>query len=326
MAAETLPEVLVKRGLPAALSVLESVRQQILKAIKELGKNQAAILNRARIILARHEPILARILRDSLLTAWLTGAKEIGQQASIPMAGGPMRTPPPNMDSGLGGEPVVRFPQIETASKWLADREAILPSEFNLLDQDARRAAFTISRVQSLESIRRIQDLLRKDLEKGGTLKEFQRDVAAELEGALSPWEMENLYRTENAKAMAAGQKAILDNPFVSDEFPFVEYTATHDSRTRPEHLAMERHGIQGTAIYWRDDPVIQKFWPPWGYSCRCWTIPLTVEDAAAKGILIAQEWIRTGVRPTPVFVRMPPFDLPKGWASVGNRIQATAI
>src|SRR5262249_21071406 len=94
------------------------------------------------------------------------------------------------------------------------------------------------------------------------------------------------------------------------------EYSAVHDSRARPEHRHLERLGLDGTAVYRRDDPVILQFWPPWDYNCRCAVVPLTVADAAARGVKEAQEWLRTGQPPAaPAFVAPPPFSPPAGFA-----------
>lgn len=66
----------------------------------------------------------------------------------------------------------------------------------------------------------------------------------------------------------------------------------------------------EATGIFRRDDPVWLKFQPPWGLTCRCGTIFLTIEAASRHGVSEAQEWQRTGNPPTfPSWVSMPPFD-----------------
>lgn len=59
-------------------------------------------------------------------------------------------------------------------------------------------------------------------------------------------------------------------------------------------------------------------------HNCRCLVIPLTVDDAAARGVKEAIRWRDTGEPPArPQFVKPPPFSLPKGWAPVGRRLSA---
>jgi hypothetical protein len=86
----------------------------------------------------------------------------------------------------------------------------------------------------------------------------------------------------------------------------------------------MESLGLDGTAVYRRDDPVWDLFYPPWGWNCRCVVIPLSVEDAAARGVKEAMEWMRTGRPPVvPQYVNPPPFSIPKGWTPTGRRLTA---
>lgn len=117
------------------------------------------------------------------------------------------------------------------------------------------------------------------------------------------------------SQAYSTGLIEVLNHPLVADEFPYLAYHAVHDSRVRPEHLALERHGLNGTNIYRRDDPIWERFTPPWDYQCRCAIIPMTIEDAARAGVHEAQEWLRTGLPPsTPEWVTPPPFSPPEGW------------
>jgi SPP1 gp7 family putative phage head morphogenesis protein len=157
-----------------------------------------------------------------------------------------------------------------------------------------------------------------EDVETGGTLRAFQRRVRAEVGDALSPARIESVYRTQIMQAYSVGQRAVLSNPLITDEFPYLLWTATHDGRTRPEHLRMETWGQNGTAVYRADDPMFEMLYPPAGYNCRCHVIPLSLEDAARHGSREAQRWLRTGVPPaSPLFARKPyPITDPPDWAT----------
>jgi SPP1 gp7 family putative phage head morphogenesis protein len=259
-----------------------------------------------------------------MLAAWLAGGNRIAGRLAVPdRPPGQPPIPPftmPAPDDSDGG-PVVSYPQVDIAAQSLAERQVLTRGAFDALSEEAKLTAFTVARVCSLDALQQLQEALSTDIAQGGTLADFQARVADVLgESALSPAHIENVYRTNVASAYADGQREVLNHPLVADEFPYVEYTAVHDSRTDPDHLAMEHHGIGGGPIYRRDDPVIQLFWPPWRYNCRCAVIALTLEDAAAAGVHEAQEWLRMGQEPaSPAFVKMPDFQPPAGFGNRGR-------
>lgn len=316
-----LPDVLLSRGLAAALGIVDESRRQIQRLARNLPTvSPGKLLDSARIVIARHEPLLARTLRDSLLLAWLDAAHAPAVEAIAPVRGigGGRRPPWRTLVAGGDEEPesVVRFPQIERAARDLAERRVLLPADFDRLDQDARRTAFTVARINSLESLQRIQKALTEDVEHGGTLKNFRKEASEAIGDALTPGGVETVYRTQVAQAYSAGQHAVLDHPMVADEFPYLLWTAVHDSRVRPEHLAMEKHGQNGTAVYRSDDPMWVTLFPPAAWNCRCHAIPLSLADAASYGSREARRWLQTGVPPiSPVHAARPyPIIPPPGW------------
>lgn len=213
--------------------------------------------------------------------------------------------------------PLVRFPMVEHAARDLFERRIVTKEEYDGLTLDAKRAAFTVARVTNIAALRQIRDTLALDQAQGGTLPEFEENVDRILgAGTLSRAHIETLYRTNGGAAAAAGRERILNHPLVGDAFPYYAYHATHDERTEETHLALEKLGIQGTNIYRRDDPIWDKFMPPWRWRCRCDLNPLTIRDAARAGIREAQIWLETGVMPMPpAYVPHPPFEPPPGFA-----------
>lgn len=210
-------------------------------------------------------------------------------------------------------EPVIRFPVIEEAARDLAERRIMLREDFDRLAAEARATAFTVARVGSLDALEKIRQALVEDVATGGTLRDFAAKVEEALGGSmLSAAHVETVYRTNIGQAAAAGLRQALTSPMVADEFPYVSYEATHDSRTRPEHLELEKLGIGGSSVYRADDPVILRFWAPWDWNCRCIIIPLSIEEAARKGVAEAREWLATGLPPArPAWVKTPDFAPP---------------
>lgn len=270
--------------------------------------------------LIQFEPHLADVLRSSIIEHYLTGASRIASKAlrTISAVAPPDVPFGPLIAAAPSEEPMYRLPQIEEAARSLRSRRVMTPSQFAVIDQDARRTAFTVARTQSIATIERVRDVLVRDVETGGTLREFRRNLDGALDGILTGPQVESLYRTQVAQAYSAGQQAIIRHPMVADEFPYLLWVATHDTRTRADHLAMERHGQNGTAVYRADDPMWRTHYPPAGWNCRCAVIPLSIADAARHGSREAQQWLNSGMAPLHrEFARHPyPLKLPPHWPS----------
>ena len=86
----------------------------------------------------------------------------------------------------------------------------------------------------------------------------------------LKSYQIDNIYVTNTSLAYGSGQMSKMLE--VSGDFPYWKYSATMDSRTRPDHAAL--HG----KIFRTGDFT---FFPPIGFRCRCTAIPLTARQAA---------------------------------------------
>jgi SPP1 gp7 family putative phage head morphogenesis protein len=307
-------DAILQQSLPAGIAV----SREVIRRVRELARKQPtpmAFLAKVRAILAEYEPMLAATISDSLLAAWLYAGKQVSEQAlpafeDFP----PPDEPPPTLyraEEPDDEEPLIRFPIIEEAATDLITRRVLTQEQFYEADQSFREQAFTISGVASLDALEKIQEALAEDLQEGGGFPAFVDKVEAVVgKSALAGHHLENVYRTNLGQAVGKGQQAVLDNEYVSSAFPYVMVRVTHDKRTRKSHKYWETHGIEGTAIYRSDDPVIRKFWPGvWDFACRCGAINLTREDAAEWGLREAQEWVRTGTPPPLVYVQHPPFE-----------------
>lgn len=273
--------------------------------------------------LERLIPAMAGTFKDAQVSGWLDAARSTAEAVRLPKLADPFRPAPALAPENAPGG--VRFPAIEAAAKWVDTRIPFAPEDYAQLDADARRVAFTVAGAVSEEAVDAVRRAVGESVRDGGTFREFRRDVAAALEhSAVSEPQLEAVYRTTVGKAYSAGQLAALDHPLVASEFPYFLYSATHDSRVRPEHLEMERLGLDGTAVYRSDDPLWDVFFPPWAWNCRCVVIPLSIEDAASYGAAEARQWLETGVPPAdPQYVPWPPFRPPPGWVPTGRRLVA---
>lgn len=319
----SIVDQIIEQGSGAGVIAADEIRRRIRSLVKK-KLPEAELIDEARSILAEYEPILAAAFSDSLLAGWLAGAARATRDLppmSAPGLEGPSLAPPgPPLTAPLGAddlEPFIRLPLIESAAGDLGNRRIVTREQFDQLSAEARATAFTAARVASEEALARLAQALSENVGQGGTLRDFAAAVDEALgEGALSPGHIENVYRTNVAQAYSTGLLETLAHPLVADEFRYLLYSAVHDSRVRHDHLALEKLGLDGTAVYRRDDPIWEQFTPPWDYQCRCTIIPLSVEDAAAYGVREARDWLSTGMPPaSPEWVTPPPFSPPAGWS-----------
>ena len=304
------------RGLSSALSAVRRVRRRVESYARQYRYLSAAeLVAKLRAELGNAEPALVAALEKGILVAWVSAARAPALDAAIPPSEPPDAIGRAPRAFG-GDEPPVRFPAVEAGVKDLLSRRIVTPDEYLELTEDAKGAAYTVARGVSAAAVGAVRDAVARDLISGGGLRDFSRSVGPLLaEAGLAEHQVESLYRTQTGLARAAGMQKVLANPIVGEEFPYCAYDATHDARTRPDHMALERLGIQGTNIYRTDDPVIRRYWAPWAWNCRCLVRLLSIEDAAAAGIFEARLWLRTGVPPEiPARVPDPGFALPKGW------------
>lgn len=312
----------IDRGPEVSERLHRLIRRAVSSFVARYGRRAPSHLEELRRNIDRLAPAIASTFRNAQLMGWLQAAKDTAEAADVPK----QRELPVALQLPVEAEVTpgaVRYPQIEEAARWVSTRVPFARDEYDQLDTDSRRIGFTVAGAVSEMAVRNVQRALAKDIEEGGTLTEFRRAVADDLPD-VSPSQLEAIYRTTVGRACSAGQIAVLDHPLVVDEFPYLLYSATHDSRVREDHLEMERLGLNGTAVYRSDDPIWDLFFPPWSWNCRCVVVPLSVEDAAARGVEEAKKWQQTGLAPNPPeHVAFPPFRPPPGWVPTGRRLSA---
>lgn len=261
----------------AGVTLADETWREIRKLV-DLNLSADQFVSRLREILETYEPLWAKTLSDGMLASWIEAQVATINKAKLTLVGtgrgpqavgdfGPPTLPPipPPAPAADEPPPIIRYPKIEAAVNDLVTRRILTAEEYYALSNRAKQFAFTVSKIGTEDALAKMRDLLAKDVEEGGTLAQFEKAVK-QIEGAsaLSPARVELVYRNAVGHAHSVGQKRILQHPLVRSEFPYVVYDATHDSRVRPNHLAFEKWGIQGTAVYRIDDPLIQLYWPPY--------------------------------------------------------------
>lgn len=309
-----------------------NARQTLASSVSGLFADQLAALLRRRLAPAAFRAALEELVLatrpaveatfvDTILGGWLSGAAAGAEMLSAgPVL--PGYVPPPNEPPAFSllypdgaPEPVVRLASIEEAVDHLRDRAILSSHDFYALQAGARQQAFTISADVTESTLGKINELLAELTAEAPSLGEFRERVLAAVPSLLiGEAHLEQVYRNSVNEAYSQGHERVLEHPLVQDEFPYRLYVPIHDERARPEHVALEWLGIDGTAVYHKNDPTWLRFRPPWSWNCRCGWIALSVEDAASYGVREAQEWLSTGIEPEHPPVARPPFDPDPRW------------
>lgn len=234
----------------------------------------------------------------------------------------PAIPPPPNDIRFLlyppGEYPRIEFPIIDKAIEQLQGAATLTPNTYYEMAAAARQNAFTVSGSIREETIDQIRQILADNVGEISSRTDFLQQVRDELPDLpLAEHHVEQVFRNNVNSAYSDGGEAALADPLVADAFPYRAYYAIHDDRARPEHLRLERLGLDGTNVYHKNDPVWLMFRPPWDWNCRCGWNPLSIRRAAAKGVRFAQQWLETGIEPKDQFVKWPNFLPSASWQRV---------
>jgi len=163
---------------------------------------------------------------------------------------------------------------IKVSSSWKEQLEII------------RQHCFTVSKVFAADVLQAILDALVKAIENGTSFKDFKENLSKTLaEKGFShvngsSWRLDTIYRTNLQSSYMAGR--YYNIMALQDEFPYWQYIAVMDIRTRPQHAAA--HG----KIVRADDPFWQKAYPPNGYNCRCRVRALSEEEVRARRLRVS--------------------------------------
>lgn len=287
---QTAPQIVAK-------SRIEEIRQraqQLAKRIRDPQYLFDSIVAELRQML----PLLGADLSAAMYGAHLGGyAGVIGEASALSGVAPPITPPPPADLVGLlfpeGPPPGVRLPALADAIDTIRKSPLAAGADFRQTAELVRQGAFAVTGDLTEQAVDDLRQTLARTLEKGGTVDDFTAEVRNRFEdgGPLSKSHLETIFRTQTAAAQSNGQDAAIKQPMVADAFPYRAYYATTDARVRETHIALEKGGLDGTNIYRADDPTWKKFRPPWEFNCRCAWSPVSVEQAARRGVTEARDW-----------------------------------
>lgn len=172
----------------------------------------------------------------------------------------------------------VRFRE---AAKFFAKKVPVTREVFDQLSAEAKLGAFTVATVTKAKVLQDLMTATQRAIDDGLTLGDFKSLVddvfATRGWTGLTPWHTETVFRTNIQSAYGAGR--LQQQRDQADDFPYLQYHATHDDRVRPEHLALDGEVRAITDPFW------ERYYPPWEYSCRCDAESLTAAEAGDFGI-----------------------------------------
>ncbi|MBP7517185.1 MAG: minor capsid protein [Desulfobulbus sp.] len=176
------------------------------------------------------------------------------------------------------------LPMAEAQAFW-ADKVQLGPGEFAKLSAEAKVKAFAVSGIARGDELTTVFEAIRRAIDQGTTLADFKKECGAIFERrgwtGKRTWRVDNIFRTNIQTAYNVGKYKRLKD---SGAFPYWQYSAINDRRTRPTHLAMDGR------VWPADHPTWDTWFPPNGYRCRCSVIGLTARQAERMGVKIEED------------------------------------
>lgn len=253
-------ELLVERGIRAGARAASAYGDDLLDSIGvriEPRKIRDAI-DRAGANVSR-ETLEAAIYRE-LLHALMLGALDAGWEAEEerPVEVATFRGPGTSFANLVPDDAIRSF----------VAREVVTRAEFDSMVEAARRRAFTVARMMSLELIRTVKRELIRQVAVGADLREFRKFARDRLESAgwtpANPSHVETVFRTGVSNAYNGGRLRQQTQPAVLAARPFWQWLGAGDGppRQRRTHQAAEGIVLPASHPFW------ERAYPPAGYNC----------------------------------------------------------
>lgn len=164
---------------------------------------------------------------------------------------------------------------FKEAAEAIASLAPVDRATFDNLLPELRDAAMTIAGIEGLDVVMKVRDIIAR-LPLGGDFEELK----SEIEEELSPWLNEKaagrramlLLRLHGFRFYAAAGYQQMEAH--QDAFPFRQYVATMDEKTRHSHRALHGVVLPSSHPFWKNHT------GPWAWGCRCEAVPLTAGAA----------------------------------------------
>lgn len=173
---------------------------------------------------------------------------------------------------------------FQEAIKSFIDKTPILYETIEEITEEVRANCFWLKKSTDLEMTSRLFEHMKKNLENGGTLKQWIKDSKEAIEKlglGKQGYYLENIYRTNMFSQYSIGNYKQLKE----DEklFPYWQYHAVDDNRTTS--ICRTLNG----KIYKATDPFWNIYYPPNHYQCRSTVICLSKDDMKEYGYKVSK-------------------------------------
>ena len=172
----------------------------------------------------------------------------------------------------------------ETALAFFRDKLAVAPERYRLLDAAAKARAFSIAGAAGEAMLADFQAALAAAIEEGTSLEAFTAEFEAiaarrgwDYEGP-SGWRSRIIFETNLNEAYSAGRWYEQTRAETLEAFPFWEYAHSGALNPREQHLKWDGLVLAATDAFW------SVAYPPNGFGCGCFVLPLSPEDMGRMG------------------------------------------
>lgn len=202
------------------------------------------------ILLGGYKDVLVRAMKVSYLAGWRRVQKEALNNVT------------PELQRFSEMSDLERALQKLTSLETVADLEAQLETRAIRVLQDS---------TDEIET--KLRKTVNQLIAEGATTKRGKEELGKTFDKlGLTPsnsYQIENIFRTQTQLMYGAAKDHAEQSPEVQEILFGYKYVTVGDNRVRDEHERME--GV----VFEKGDPLIDTWYPPNGYSCRCQLIPL---------------------------------------------------
>ncbi len=172
---------------------------------------------------------------------------------------------------------------FEEAIAFFGDKLTLTAEQYYALADEVRARAFTVARVAQMDILTDVKSALDKALSDGETMSDFA-DRLGDIMTArgwqgLEAWHLETVFRNNIQTAYSVGRYKQMRAQ--KSAFPYWQYDAVNDGRTRPTHAALDGK------VFPADHPFWDTWYPPNGHRCRCTVQPVMAEQIADEGLTV---------------------------------------
>lgn len=227
------------------------------------------------------------VLSEGILKAYKAGIKAVVEKNKISI----LRTgkepafnkydddfePSTKIDKSLGKSTKKKSSPVFQIDYTAEDLEAI---------RNFRIEAFTVATIGDYELQEKLKALAEETIrEKQSDIEHFTNEARRISNRYIrGDWLKTNL-TTATSSSYRAAEWIRLQDPAVIDIYPAYQYKTRNDSHVRDEHRKL------ANKVFRNHDPILKSIYPPNGWNCRCFVVPLNQDEVNSGQYNIENEF-----------------------------------